>query len=75
MNDPAATIRDITRAIEHLATIRVRQQQGTRTTAGMVAAVDLDLEAQQVRDEIVSLAERLSVPVAAEKESLAYAAM
>ena len=75
MNDAAATIKDITRAIEHLATIRVRQQHAKRATAGLVAAVDLDREAQQVRDEIMLLAERLQVPVAAEEEALAYSGL
>jgi hypothetical protein len=74
MNDPAATIRDITRAIEHLATIRVRQH-ANRAAAGVIALADLDLEAQLVRDEIVSLAERLQVPVAAEEDASAYVAL
>jgi hypothetical protein len=59
MKDPAATIRDIARAIEHLSAIRVRQLANHRDK-GSVAPL-LDSEAQDVRNQIVQLAEALPV--------------
>jgi hypothetical protein len=75
MIDSAGTIKNIAQAIEQLAAIRVRQQHLHGETVGLAAEQILDLEAQQVRRQIVSLAETLPIPQEiVEDDAPAYAA-
>jgi len=58
MQDSAATIKDIARAIEQLSAIRVRQL-AARHCPGTVSFMTLDTQAQDVRNHIVHLAAEL----------------